>query len=283
MTRCLTRTLALLLLLVPGLARAAEVCRFEGTTSHDGRVAVNTAVSGDGDSITVDVTVALSMSAWFPDWKYLGQEISTWRAGELQSLAVNARTVADDRIKKQQWDLFVRGPRGFEAYRVQAKTLADFQRLHPGFIRHWALASFGQSWIQDYRAAPPERRPDLDLPASSVAPGLRSPLALAFYWSRFLSPVAGVAPVFLPGFKRNARTELDFGPALQGEGWQRRQAPLRHPGLGRAPSSVAAWVSPDHYLLQLAFDVHASAGSGEAVIRALGCQGIRVAPVSATR
>ncbi len=279
----LARTLALLFLLAPSATGAAEVCRFDGTTSHDGRVAVTTLVSGDGDDITVDVTAAINMSAWFADWKYLGEELSTWRGGELQSVATNTRTIVDDRIKKQQWDLFVHGPRGFEAYRVQAKNLADFQRLHPGFVRHWPLSSFGQSWIQDYRAAPPERRPDLDLPASSVVAGLRSPLALAFYWSRFLPPTPGAAPVFLPGFKRDARTELDFGPAQQGDGWVRRQAPLRHPGLGSGASSVAAWVSPDRYLLQLTLDVHAPAGSGEAVIRARGCQGIQVAPRSGPR
>lgn len=270
--------LALVFVALAPPAAATEVCRFEGTISRDGRVAVRTEVTGDGESITVDVTVALNVSAWFAEWRYLGQEISTWRGGELQSVAVNARTVVDERIKRQQWDVFVRRPGGFEAYRVQAKTLADFQRLHPRFVRHWPLASFGQSWLPDYAASGAERRPDLDLPASAVAPGLRSPLALAFYWSRFLAPEAGAAPVFLPGFKRNARTELDFGPAQEGEGWRRRQAPLRHPALGTGSSSVAAWVSPDGHLLQLALDVHASAGSGQAVIRAQGCQGIQVAP-----
>jgi len=278
MTRRLPHPLALALLLAPSLAGAAETCRFEGATSHDGRAAVTTTVAAAADTLTIDVSLALTMSAWFADWKYLGQEISTWRAGELQSVATNTRTIVDDRIKKQQWDLFLRGPRGLEAYRVQAKTLADFQRLHPGFVRHWPLSSFGQGWVQDYRAAPPERRPDLDLPANAITPGLRSPLALAFYWSRFLPPAAGIAPVFLPGFKRNARTELDFSPPQPGNGWERRQAPLIHPGLGRTGSSVAAWVSPDHYLLQLALDVHAAAASGKAVIRALGCQGIQIPP-----
>src|SRR5206468_10617958 len=116
----LARILALLFLLAPTAAGAAEVCRFNGTTSHDGRVAVTTVVSGDGDEISVDVSAAINMSAWFADWKYLGEELSTWRGGELQSVATNTRTIVDDRIKKQQWDLFVRGPRGLEAYRVQA-------------------------------------------------------------------------------------------------------------------------------------------------------------------
>ena len=258
-------------------ARAAETCRFAGTTSHDGRLAARTEVSEAGGLLTVDVAVTLAASAWLANVQYMGEEISTWRAGQLQSVAVNARTIIDGEIKRQQWDVFVRDAGGLRARRVQAKTLTDFRRLHPGFVRHWAPAGFGEPWLQDYGSAAPERRPDLDLPASALTSGLRTPLALALYWSRFLPAGGGAAPMFLPGFKRDARAALEVGPVSTGEGWRRWQATLRHPALDGS-SKVAAWVSPDNYLLQLAFDLHAQLGSGQALIRAQGCQGLQVPP-----
>jgi hypothetical protein len=38
----------------------------------------------------------------------------------------------------------------------------------------------------DYQSASPERRPDLDLTDAPLPSGLRSPLAVAFYWVRWL-------------------------------------------------------------------------------------------------
>lgn len=263
--------------LAPAWANA-EICRFSGPTNHDGHIVVTTEVTSSGETVTVNAMLTLTASAWIYDVEYLVQEISTWRGSQLQRLAVNGRTVVGGDIKRQQWDVWVRGAGGLAASRVQAKTLADFQRRHPGFVRHWALAGFGQPWLQDYAAAGPERRPDLDLPDGALPPGLSSPLALAFYWSRFLPPGGGVAPVFLPGFKHDLRADLAYGPALQGEGWQRWVVPLRHPGLSGSDSYVAAWVSPNCYLLQLAVDADAPLGSGKALIRTEGCQGVQITP-----
>jgi hypothetical protein len=270
------KTLAALAALLPAFAHA-EVCRFSGTTSHDGRVGVRTETMQAGGLTTVDVTVAFDISAWLSDVRYLGEEISAWRGGELESLAVNQRTIVGGSIKRQQWDVFTRNGARLEAYRVQAKRLADFRARHPGFVQHWAPASFGQPWLQDYRAAKPERRPDLDLPASDAQ--TRSPLALAFYWSRFLPPGGGVAPVILPGFKRDKESDIRFGPAVAGQGWLRWSAPMRHPGLESSPVSLAAaWISPQDYLLQLGFEVHAPLASGQALIRTEGCQGVQIRP-----
>lgn len=268
---------ASLLLLAPTLARA-ELCSYAGTTSRGGRVTVQTKVQQDAAGpITVDVALRFQIEAWFSNVEVLWEEISTWRGGELQSLGVNGRTVIDGGARKQQWDVFLRDGAALRAFRVQARRLVDFRQRHPGFVRHWDPAEFGQPWLQDYMAASAERRPDLDLPAAS--PGLRTPLALAFYWSRFLPGGGGMAPVFLPGFKHDARTELAFGPATQGAGWRRWESPLRHPGLERRPVSIAsAWVSPENYLLQLGFDVHASLASGQALIHAKGCQGVQIRP-----
>ncbi len=275
-TRLFVPVATALLLLSPALARA-EICRFAGNTSHDGRVAVRTETTEAGDTTTVDVQVSFAIDSWLGDVRYFGEEATSWRAGAVQSIAVNQRTVVDGSIKRQQWDVFLRNGDRLEAYRVQAKRLADFQARHPGFVRHWALSSFGQPWLSDYRAAPPERRPDLDLPASAA--GLRTPLSLAFYWSRFLRPGGGNADVVLPGFKRDKDTDIRFGPAVPGEGWLRWSAPMVHPGLeSRPPSLAAAWVSPQGYLLQLGLEVHTTWASGQALIRAQGCQGVQIRP-----
>jgi hypothetical protein len=80
---------------------------------------------------------------------YLVEEISTWRAGEMERLAVNTRYLVGEHIVRQQWDTFQRSRGGgLLAHRVQAKTLADFRRRHPGFVRHWDPATFGSPWLQ---------------------------------------------------------------------------------------------------------------------------------------
>ncbi len=250
----------------------AETCRYDGGTSHAGHVAVETTATAQGGTVTVDVRLAFTLATWLFDARYLRQEISTWRGDELQGVAVNSRDSVDGRIVRQQWDVFRRVAGGLQASRVQAKTLAAFRRRHPGFAAHWPAATFGQAWLPDYAAADPERRPDLDLPA--MPPRVRTPLALAFYWSRWLSPDGGGVAVFLPGFKRDSRADLDLGAAVPGAGWRLWQGDVRNASLSAAPPSrVRAWVSPEHRLLQLAFDAHARAGSASGVIRTQGCSG----------
>jgi len=84
---------------------------------------------------------------------YRVEEVSSWRAGQLENVAVK------------------RGTDGLEAYRVQAKTLADFRRRHPGFVQHWDSAIFGRPWLSDYPSSPPERRIDLDLKGTPLREG----------------------------------------------------------------------------------------------------------------
>ncbi len=147
---------------------------------------------------------------------------------------MNSRYIVDGHIVRQEWDLFDRGPDGFEAYRLQGETLADFRRKYPAFVRHWDPANFGQSWLQDYRLADPERRRDLDLPASSMRPDLRSPLALAFYWSRRIPSSGQAATVFLPGFKKDKSVDLTIAAAEPpGNGRQVWQTSIRYSALSR--------------------------------------------------
>ena len=257
----------LALSLVP--ARAAEVCRYAGMTSYSGRAAVQAEASEAQGVTTVDVTARLDAKyLLFWNIQYLAEEISTWRAGELQSVAVNNRTIINGRPSRQQWDVFTRGPDGLLASRVQSRSLSEFRRRHPAFAGHWDPARFGQSWLPDYPAAQPERRTDLDLVRTDMPPRTRTPYALAFYWSRWLPDAGGTVPVFMPGWKRDARLDAQVAPAGPG----RWRMALRHPGLGAAPSLAEAVVSPDHQLLRLSFDVHAAAGSGQGWVDRTECQ-----------
>nr|WP_294547794.1 hypothetical protein [uncultured Rhodopila sp.] len=254
---------------------SGEVCRFTGTTSHDGHVAVTASVEASGGATRVDVALAFDATWFWLRFRYLVEEITTWRDGRMQTLAVNTRYLVGDRIIRQQWDAFRRGPGGLEAQRVQAKTLADFRRRHPGFVQHWDPATFGSPWLQDYPAASPERRADLDL--QGAPDGLSSPLAMAFYRIRWLPRGGDEVPVFLPGFKADKLVNVPVGPASS-DGEQ-RQAVLRYPVLSRTPASTAtAVLSPDGHLLQLAFDVHEPAETARGVVYTRGCEGSPVKP-----
>jgi hypothetical protein len=168
-------------------AFAAEVCHFTGTTDYAGHVTVTTDAAATAGVTRIDVAAAFESTTMF--WlgvRYLIEEVSTWRAGHLESVAVNSRYLLGNYIVRQQWDKFERSADGFQAHRVQAKTLADFRLRHPNFVQHWDPATFRQPWLDDYQSASPERRADLDLRGSPLPSGLRSPLAMAFYWIRWL-------------------------------------------------------------------------------------------------
>jgi hypothetical protein len=263
-------------------ASAAEVCHYTGTTDYDGHVAVTITVTESDGTTRVDAIGAFEATTMF--WlriHYLLEEVSSWRNGELQSVAVNSRYLLGDHVVRQSWDDFHRGSGGLRAYRVQGKTLADFQRQHPNFAQYWDPETFGQPWLRDYQAAAPERRPDLDLADSPLPSGLRSPLAMAFYWVRWLPRGEQTVPVFLPGFKKDRLVDVPIAavPSSGGTVWQ---APLHHSAFSERPISVAtAQVSPDRHLLRLAFDVHGSQGSGRGLITEDGCDGKPVVPTAA--
>lgn len=259
-------------------AASTEVCRFSGTTSHDGHVAVTAAVDTNGGVTKVDVELAFDATWLFwIHFRYLVEEISVWRDGRMESLAVNTRYLVGSRIIRQQWDAFQRSPDGLQAQRVQAKTLADFRRRHPGFVQHWDPASFGSPWLQDYPGASPERRADLDLKSATLPDGLSSPLAMAFYWIRWLPRGGDEVPVFLPGFKADKLVTVPVGPATSGGA--QRQAVLRYPVLSKTPASTATAVTaPDGRLLQLAFEVHEPRETARGMVQNTGCQGSAVKP-----
>ncbi len=252
---------------------AAELCRFTGTTDYQGRATITTDVARFDGLTRVDVvgTFAARWNLVLPV-QYLMEEISTWKGNDLQEVAVNYRYLVADHIVRQNWDVFQRGPDGLQGRRVQGKTFTEFRERHPGFAQHWDASSFARTWLQDYVSAAPERRADLDLKGTELPPGLRSPLAMAFYWVRFLPRRNADVPVFLPGFKADRILELPIqaGPDAAGMRWM---ATLRHPALSVAPVSTAtAWITTDNHLQRLAFDLHGPGGSAQGQIHQEGCK-----------
>ena len=249
-------------------ARADEVCRYAGSSDYGGRLAIETrSVAGEG-GLHLDIRLQLDATPLpLVHTHYLMQEISVWHRDGLAQLAVNSRYRFNGHIVRQQWDVYDRTATGLAAYRVQGKRGAAFARQYPRFVGHWDENSFGSPWLADYGMAGAERRPDLDL--AHDMPGVRVPLALAFYWLRWLDRTATV-PVYLPGFKEQKLVEL--GISAEGAGTWR--ATPRYPGLDPArPSTIAATMSPDRHLLRLGFDLHGVEHSARAAIALTGCTG----------
>ena len=257
-------------------APAAEVCRYSGTTSYAGSVAVETKAATVNGETSVDVAARVNAKSFgFVDWQYLYQEIGTWRDGELQRIGVNHRYSLAGFIRRQQWDVFDRTRDGLAAYRVQANSLADFQTKHPGFVEHWSPVAFGQPWLPDYARAGPERRADLDLPAAEMPAGIGTPLTLGFFWVRWLGRAERTVPLFLPGFKRNTRVDVQVVPVgVEANGLLHVRSSVRHPQLSETEVSTAdAWIAPDHHLLRVTFDARSDHASAQGELRLDGCTG----------
>ena len=107
-----------------------------------------------------------------------------------------------------------------------------------------------------------------------MPPQTRTPYALAFYWSRWLPAASATVPVFMPGWKRDARFDAQVAPAqtAQPAAPGRWRMVLQSPALGTGPSSAEATVSADHRLLRLSFDVHAAAGTGQGWLEQTDCR-----------
>ena len=226
--------------------------------------------------LTIDIAARVTArSMWVFDVAYLHQERTAWRNGALQSIAINHRESLNGDIRRQQWDLFARGPEGLMAHRTQGTNLPDFRQRHPSFVRLWPLSTFGQPWTEAYASTRPEPRPDLGLPAAAMAPRLRTPLAFIFYWARWMPSNGDNVPVFLATFKKDARADIPIGPATAGaDGLSTRRVTLRHPLLRDAPPSIAdAWFSADHRLVRLTFDLHGVEGDVQGTLRQDACSG----------
>ncbi len=268
---------AALAFLMAGAAEA-ETCRFDGVTSYNGHLAITAGATEAGGSVRVDVGLRLDAQPLpLLHTHYRMEEISVADAGGVRQVAVNSRYSVDGHIVRQQWDVFDRAADGLDAHRIEGKRAGEFARQHPLFARYWDPGTFGQAWLADFERASPERRPDLDLREMSAS--VRPPLALGFYWLRWLPEGASVVPVFLPGFKDRKRVDLTIGPRSSATGQPTRRAPLVYPELSPATPSVSlAWLSPGRQVLQLFLDLHGRQYSARGTIRALGCTGAPVSP-----
>ena len=267
------RTLTLLAACLLALPRAAaaDTCRFDGTTSYDGKLAVTVTTTSAADGVTVDA--ALSLAAHpipLMNTLYETEEISGTGPNGIETVAVNNRYRVDGHIVRQSWDVFRRTASGLEAYRIEGKRAAEFRRQFPTFARHWEFGHFGDDWLGDFARAGATRRPDLDLRPVSAA--MRPPLALAFHLLERLGPAPVTVPVFLPGFKDQKLVALAIGGAAARADGVTRTAPLIYPALSRdQPSSATAWLSEAGRVRRLGFDVHGTSYSARATIRGLGC------------
>jgi len=132
-------------------ASGAEVCHFTGASDYDGHVAVTTDVAA-ADSITrVDVAGTFEATTMF--WlhiRYLIEEVSTWRNGELETVAVNSRYLVGDHIVRQRGTTLtvVRMAYRRTVYRERlSRTSAEITQasLSIGILRH--LARLGLTTI----------------------------------------------------------------------------------------------------------------------------------------
>jgi hypothetical protein len=280
--RGLLLTVIAAMMLATGNRSDAEACRFAGTTDPSGKVTVTADVTETNGTTHVDVAASFETTTMF--WfhiRYLVEEVSNWRSSELETVGVNTRYLLGSHIVRQTWDLFKRDRDSMRGYRVQAKSQTDFQRRHPGFVQHWDPSTFGQPWLDDYSAASPERRADLDLTTSPVSSNLLSPLALAFYWGRWLPLGGRDEAVFLPGFKADKLVDVPI-TATAWNGGTVWRTPLRYSMLSKAPLSIAtAWMSADRHLLRFALDLHEPRGAGSGILTQEGCEGPPVVPSKA--
>ena len=263
-----------LALLLSRPASGREVCDYAGQTGYLGVAHIRAEISpAQGET---EVRVALTFAARMMlvlRVEYLAEEISFWRNGELERLAVNTRYLVDNRIIRQQWDYFERGRDGLAAYRVQGKRADEFRKKHPAFFHYWSPHTFGENWLRDYRSAVPERRPDLDLKKEATPAGLRSPLAFAFYWIRTLQPASQTVPLFLPGNKHQSRIDLSIpAPASEPQSGERRWHIPIHLDAPKTLADSEAWISATQQIQQIAFSGRNDSGTGSGLIREVRCE-----------
>ena len=263
----------------PATARpppGAQTATCRGSTDYGGRRR-GVADSGTaGGRTAIDVRLELDATPLpLIHTRYLMQEISSWRPNGIERVAVNDRYSVDGHILRQQWDVYHRAADGPHPFRVQAPRAGEFQRQHPGFMRFWNPDRFGQPWLGAYPYSIGARRPDLDLHQDPSL--VRTPLALAFYWLRWLPPQGGVVPLFLPGFKEQKLVELAIGPVpgQQPGGTSGWKAPIEYPYLSPTrPSAAFAWTSSDRHVRQLVFDLHGVAHSARGAVHEEGCRDV---------
>ena len=273
--------IALILTATAANAIAEETCLFSGKTDYGGRLNVVEGSSTAGEETKIDVRLQLNATPLpFVHTHYVMEEISSWSQNGIEQVAVNDRYSFDGHIVRQQWDVYNRSADGLLAFRVQGKRSAQFRRQHPDFMQFWDPEMFGKPWLAQYPYSTQARRPDLDLHYDPTR--VRTPLALAFYWLRWLPRQGSTVPLFLPGFKEQKLVNLAIGPTSDrgtggASGWR---APIEYPDLSPTrPSTALAWTSVDRHVLQLVFDLHGVEHSARGFLKADGCSSAAAIPL----
>lgn len=256
-------------------AIAAESCRFTGKTDYNGQLVVVADAAIRAGRTQLNVRLDLDARPLpLIHTHYVMEEISSWSQSGIEQAAVNDRYTFDGHIVRQQWDVYDRVNDGLRAFRVQGKRAAQFQQQHPDFTRFWNPRMLGKPWLDAFPYSAKTRRPDLDLHHDPRA--VRTPLALAFYWLRWLPRQGSVVPVFLPGFKEQKLVDLAIGPLSDRSvgGQATWRAPIAYPYLSLSrPSMALARTSADRHLLQLLFELHGVEHSARGNVVADGCTG----------
>ena len=109
-----------------------------------------------------------------------------------------------------------------------------------------------------------------------MPPGLGTPLLLAFWWVRWAGEKDRTVPVFLPGFKRNARMDVRVvSLGVEAGGLLHLRSTVRHPQLSAtAISAGEAWIAPDHHLARITFEARVDHGSARGELRLDRCEGV---------
>jgi hypothetical protein len=254
-------------------AASAEVCQFTGTTDPSGTISVISSVETANGVTKVDVSATYDTTAYlFFHVHYLVNEITLWQGDQLQTIGINTRYLLGSHVIRQTWDVFHRDNASMRGYRVQGKTLADFERKHRGFVRYWDPTTFGRPWLDNFEAAVPERRADLDLVRSASSPKLQTPFAFTFYSIRMLRPGAAEQTIFLPGFKGEKLLTLPLTSSRSNAGvvWQ---AIIKYSNFSTTEvSTVTANIAPDRHLKWIEMDLHDKRVDAKGALTLQSCQ-----------
>jgi len=270
------RWVAAALLVLPGVAGAAETCSYRGGGDHGARIALTTIAERNGGALRLRALWRLSAKPLpFYGFEYLVEEISDWRDGQLLRIGLNLRHFVNGRIRRQQWDVFEREGTGFAAWRLQGKRVEDLQAKHPAFVGHWPVAAFGTPWLEAYRAGAPEPRSDLSLPPGQAPADLVPPFAAGFYLPRTAPAGPQRVALFIPGNKQQNRADVMVAaPDPAPDGGHVWRIGLRSDRLGLDPGSEAqAVIDRAGRLGEIRFRLRGYGMTANGEIRLEGCSG----------
>lgn len=176
-----------------------EICDYTGTSNLNGKATVQTEFTRNDDTMTVKAIVQFSGN--------LGPLKKAIMIDE--TLVFDARTGETIKAERNQRDIGCIPPNGQECirstwdelkyswgateaqnqlstWRIVGKDGKSFASAYPKFAKYWPLNTFAQPWFQDFYAAEPKERRDLDV--NGFDHTLITPIVSSFFLSRYLDP-----------------------------------------------------------------------------------------------